>query len=476
MLWLALECPRLALEAFAAPSTRTPLAVMEPRSGRRRIHACNPVAAAAGVRPGMSASTALSLCEGLCLRERDPAAEAERLQALATWAIQFTDHVSLQDRRGLLLEVAGSLRYFGGLVALRERLLAGLEDLGHRCRHAVAPTPGGAWVLARAGGEVAITDPATLQATLGALPPARLELDADTRRALEGMGIRSLAECLRLPRAELARRLGPALPADLDRLLGRRPDPRPPFEPPERFRSHLELPAEVENSRALVFAVRRLLVELGGFLRGRGAGIQGARLILHHRDAGDAVVALELVHPSRDPEHLQAILGERLERHALGAPVTGLTLEAERLVRLEARDRRLFGREGPAEDDTARLVERLRAHLGDDAVDTLRAVADHRPERAWSSVTAAPDRRIEWPAPRPTWLLETPRRLAERDGRPQLDGPLALVAGPERIESGWWDGDDVARDYFRARTPSGATAWVYRDLRSGTWFLQGWFA
>ena len=47
--------------------------------------------------------------------------------------------------------------------------------------------------------------------------------------------------------------------------------------------------------------------------------------------------------------------------------------------------------------------------------------------------------------------------------------PTALncSAGPERIESGWWDGADVARDYYLARDAQGARQWVFRDLRSG---------
>ena len=49
--------------------------------------------------------------------------------------------------------------------------------------------------------------------------------------------------------------------------------------------------------------------------------------------------------------------------------------------------------------------------------------------------------------------------------------------GPERIESGWWDGDDVTRDYFVALNADGARFWVFRE-RSGAsgWFLHGIFA
>jgi protein ImuB len=60
-------------------------------------------------------------------------------------------------------------------------------------------------------------------------------------------------------------------------------------------------------------------------------------------------------------------------------------------------------------------------------------------------------------------------------GQPAWHGILSLLHGPERIESGWWDGGDVRRDYYRASNRRGAMLWVYQDLRSQAWYLQGVF-
>jgi len=59
---------------------------------------------------------------------------------------------------------------------------------------------------------------------------------------------------------------------------------------------------------------------------------------------------------------------------------------------------------------------------------------------------------------------------------PCHDGSLKLTSGPERIESGWWDGGDVARDYYVAEDKSGAQLWVYCDRTSGEWYVHGVFA
>jgi len=92
---------------------------------------------------------------------------------------------------------------------------------------------------------------------------------------------------------------------------------------------------------------------------------------------------------------------------------------------------------------------------------------------AKSPVRNAPVQRTP---PRPLWLLDCARPLDV-----VLEtAPWVLRDGPERIESGWWDGGDCRRDYFVAETPAGEIAWIYRDHRhatdDGEWFMHGLFA
>ena len=74
-------------------------------------------------------------------------------------------------------------------------------------------------------------------------------------------------------------------------------------------------------------------------------------------------------------------------------------------------------------------------------------------------------------AVRPLWLLPAPRSLGSDPAALQLK----LLSGPERIETGWWDGEDVGRDYFVGCNPHGEELWLFRD-RGGEWFVHGVFA
>jgi protein ImuB len=181
-----------------------------------------------------------------------------------------------------------------------------------------------------------------------------------------------------------------------------------------------------------------------------------------------ADIQVRLASPSRDAERLAQLLRERLANARLHQPVEALELEAESFAPLHGSTRGMFGDAAGDAEDWARLLERLRARLGHDAVFGLAAQPDHRPEHAWRRIEPGEwdPREFRAPGPRPTWLLDTPRRLEP--------GEFELIAGPERIESGWWDGDDARRDYFIARLPDGALAWVYRETEE--WRLHGLFA
>ncbi|MGA7539054.1 MAG: hypothetical protein WBW93_09820, partial [Steroidobacteraceae bacterium] len=77
---------------------------------------------------------------------------------------------------------------------------------------------------------------------------------------------------------------------------------------------------------------------------------------------------------------------------------------------------------------------------------------------------------------RPLWLLPKPRQLNERDGLPRRRGPLRLLGAAQRIETGWWDGAEIARDYYTAVDNRGARLWVFREREPPhRWFLHGVF-
>jgi protein ImuB len=380
-----------------------------------------------------------------------PSLPADSLERIAAWACQFTPKVSLEPPRELLMEVQGSLRRFGGSHGLLEKLRAGLAATGFQAVLAAAPAPRAALWLARGGCRV-------LEEV-----PVKAACAAEALEFLHSIGVQTLGELLALPREGLARRCGPALVDDLDRALGALPEGRVFFAPPACFAARCELPAPVSHAEGLLFAARRLLVQLEGLLAARQAGIRGFKLFLEGQ-----CVEIGLASPARDAERFARLLRERLATLVLTRPVESIGLEAGDFVPLAGRTAGMFGDALAEAEDWAQLLERLQVRLGRGAVHGLATYPDHRPELAWRVVEPGEwePREFRHPGPRPLWLLEPPRRLGEEE--------LLLLAGPERIEAGWWDGDDAKRDYFIAQCQGFSLGWVYRE--SGEWYLHGFFA
>lgn len=477
MLWLCIHLSRLPLEVFTRGSEDDhPLVVHCGSAGRPRVVAASPSAAAAGIRHGQALAAARALHDGLRAHSRDQAAERRALEGVAAWCGQFTSMVSLVPPDAVLLEIGASLKLFGGLGSLLSKLEAGLEQLGYQVWLASAPTPLAAEWLARQQSGILLEGFGKLVRTLSQLPVSMPVFDRDMQDRLAGMGLRQVGDVLRLPRDGLVRRFGADMLLRLDRALGRAPDPRLPFAVPPRFSGHLLLPAEVDNTGALLFAVQRLVKELSGMLRARVAGVRAMNLQLVHGPASVTGVQVGMVMPARNEKYLLGLLRARLEAVQLSAPVQELRLLTDTLAFCEMPSRDLFADAAGETEAPEVLVERLRARLGDEAVQGMQVHADHRPEFAWRWSVPGQASIRPIPVRRPFWLLEEPKVLKTCRGRPCVQQVLQLWPGRERIESGWWDGRDIRRDYFVAQDRDGMRYWIFRELpEPRRWFLHGIF-
>ena len=391
-----------------------------------------------------------------------------------------------------------------------------------------------------------LTPPAQLP--LAALAAARPHL-----ATLERLGCRNWGDLRALPRGGLSRRFGSELLAALDRAWGLAPEVYPWLTLPEHFDEPLELPAQVETAPALLFGARRLLARLHAWLQLRQCGVLALRLgwqVDRRRNVPpEGSLLVRTAEPTLDMAHIERLLAENLAQTLLAAPAHTLRLTTLETARLDGASASLLIDEARRGDSLHQLVERLGARLGPERVLCAVTHADHRPERmqAWVPVAENPEFIAEnhhltlgfvkksmkngsarakggaaapgtpaarsGKAPRtanarptvagaasapltsgadvlyPTWLLAAPQRLAVQRNRPLYQGPLTLLAGPQRLESGWWESDATGhaaapaalRDYFLARSAQTGLLWIYRERLppgGGTpgWFLHGLFA
>jgi protein ImuB len=470
-LWMAVYLPHLALDALARTgAARTEPLIVAEHGARPRVHDANRAARRAGIFPGMALADALAVLNAPAVVDHQPEALHAQLQTLATVLIQFSDHVCPEpDQRRILLEIGRSLRLFRGAEALCRQIRDTLRNLGYSPRIGVARTPAAARLLAALPGSARPADRDSLRRTLSPLPLTTLPLPEPTIAALRDVGLNRIGELLRFPSADLALRYGAALPELLARLLGDAPEALPRFQPPDDPFFQVEFDREVTSAGALRFPLKRLLLQMEQVLRARHRAVQGLELRLAHRETV-TVIALERSRPGSRAEEWLELWNIRLSRLALPAPVLGMRLAAARLLPAAGDAAGLFGGSDEALEE-AGLLARMRARLGDGAVLRFTPTLHPLPELA----------QAEWKAdeanPAAPPVATPAQRAAGAALWLQPLQPCAPPVAPEwlgRLEGGWWaDGNDQRRDYALARDHQGRLCWIFRDLRSGEWRLQG---
>lgn len=478
-LWFGLYLPQLSLDIYQRTQCNEslPLVICQGQGRNQFIVAANDAAQQRDIQPGLTLSAAYALCEQLVSKPRLPEKELEQLQQLGEWAIQFSSQVSLTPPQGLLLEIGGSLRLFHGLENLCQAIQLSLEQLGFQFQFAIAPTALAAQQLAEYYPGQQLLTLEKLHQLLPKLPIELLSLEEKQQQKLEKLGIHLLGELLRLPRQGLLQRYGNELILQLEKLQGTLPDPRPRFVPAESFQRQIELPVAVSNTQALLFVGQRLLLELEAFLRSRCAATQNLHWQLWHEEGVSTQFSLQLIEANWQHDYIRDLLQQRLERIQLPSAVTHMALRVEELQRQVNHNQTLF-HTTQASADWQSLAEKLISRLGEEAVHSLSCEDDHRPEQACKTTTPGQGKNMPQAENllRPLWLLEPPKLLQCRQQQPWHQGPLHIIDGSERIEHGWWDGNDVRRDYYLAQTPQGRWLWIFREHRKPyNWYLHGFF-
>jgi protein ImuB len=453
MLWLCICFPRLPFDALSLDDNA--LTVVTFSNGRtRRVLIASEAAQRLKITDGMDFATASTLCADIQGVDRNTQAERKALDRLAAWAYQWSSAVTLQAANPrsstecsmVWLEIAASFKLFGGRDALLKRVEAELKELRYAYRLGVACSLEGAALLARARRRIVAHTPAALRRQIAPLPIRSLALDDSVLYELHQAGIRTVKAFIGLPRDAIARRFGPKVVDYLDRLLGAAADPRPLFQMPKKYRARCELGAEVIDTEALLFPLKRMLQELQGYLRAIDGGVQHFLLHLQHRQTATRI-AIGLSAPERRADLFFAVVRERLERLTLTEPALEIRLQADHFTAPAVRQTAIFAEAQEHPEEFQHVFDKLTARLGANAIHHYELKADYRPEKAW--------------------------RVAESTtSRAPIPPPQSTLTHGERIASGWWDGGDIARDYYFLRAANGAGFWVFRDERN-EWFVHG---
>ena len=498
------------------------------------VEACCSEAARQGVRPGMPLVEAQSLVRGLKVTAYKPEVDRATLVQWAEACERFSPRVALEDGEppeSLHLDISNLEHLWGSELKLVGQVKSFFTRRGYVVKLAVGETVGAAWAAAHfaisdfgfrisdSGSQSANHNP---QSEIS-LPVQSLRIDEEMALVLRELGIETVGQLMALPRDSLAARFGDGLLRRLDQLT--RPE-REVIEP-RRALAALEASHALEEpttDRSWILRVLKQLVDrLARQLAARDQGAVFLVCSLHGTNLPPASFRVGLLQPSASPRQLLELIELHLESVQLTGEVNRVELRAAVVGRLGERQGELFAGRWPTDaHQLAVLVNRLSSRLGYERVLRAESRASPIPERAvrWVAAVGRKDKErarrgdketrrggdkerrrpshspglpvslspgLCPPAlPRPLLLYPTPQEMevvcVVPDGPPQVvwiekrRERIVECTGPERIETLWWRGPTVRRDYYRVATESGSHLWIFRRLTDDEWFLHGIFA
>ncbi|WP_317932098.1 DNA polymerase Y family protein [Halioxenophilus sp. WMMB6] len=462
---------------------------------------------------------------------RDVSREWVALQQLAGDCYDFTPHVSLHNapelgssnqprnrQAGLLLEISGSLKLFKGLENLCQQLLSRLA--GRHCfvQPGLGLSPESAWLLANT--RQSINSQYSSQdyvAQLAAIELNKLDRFDDSFSQLQQMGLSTLGEVLAMPMVELGRRFGEAFIGYLYALLGQQNHALMRRPEAAEFRRRVQLNFPVTNLQQLQPVVSTLLQQLADFLRREQQQCEAIEWLLLSATGQRQAIPIVCQPVHGDWQLLQQLTQIHFEHLALAFEVDSVELYLSQHSPFTHETGDLFAADPELALDRAEvqrrwqlLLTRLHNRLGNNSTLELQQLPEHWPEQLnhWQASqiqsqsnarNGAPAQVAEAPAhyhltatepghtgaalaPRPSWLIDPPVALSERNHRLFWHGPLTLLLGPERLQGRWWlaspadaSGQAQCRDYFIAEQDDYRRLWIFHDHQAKGWFLQGVF-
>jgi protein ImuB len=498
-LWLALRLPSLPAMALGVVNLDAsyPAAVVE----KQGVIYANKAARAAGVVRGMDVTTAtlLSNCE---IQQRDHAAESALMDQLSEHLYQFTPYIESYrcepiSQGGLLLELSSCLCLFENLQKLSAQIFAFMQDNLYEYVHGLAHTPQGAWLLSFASYEIKGNEDKPL--FIERLKQLPITLLHDYPAAVDGlhkMGFVVLADLVRQIEAKslgsITKRFGHEFTDALSAIFALDHQfqqaslfQKPPelYKPVEYFAETLQFDYPLRQLDQLHRPVEILLQQLSDYLRKRQQQTQLIEWTLADIYHNRAPLLVRSDNPQTHWQLLFDLTLIQLEQHQLPFEVDTLELRCINTSPLQSANDVLDFNQTRKSDrrtrDFAITAAKLKARLGDAALYKLSYHDSYLPEMSNCPISLAeiPNQHLP-PAHtkglRPTWLLLEPVEMERRGENLYWRGQVELLVGPERIQNNWWN-KPVARDYFLAQRSDHLRLWVYRDLHSQQWYVQGIF-
>lgn len=461
-----------------------------------RLSAVDHKAASLGLAIGQPLANARAMVPELEVVMADPQADRDLHLRIAEWCDRFTPLVALDFPDGLFLDITGVAHLFGGERNMLSRICSTLRAGHFSVQASITGTAAAARALARyRDGTVVAAD--EQEKVLKPLPVEALNLDAVTTHALRRAGLKTIGQVAARKRSELVARLGSAMLAVLDEILGSIVRPITPLRPLPDYWQEQNFAEPITTEEIIQATLNSLATGLTKMLEQHGEGARQIEAVFFRADGAVRRIAIEMGTPTRDPAVVSRLFREKLA--ALSDPLDpGFGFDLVRLCasRIEKMETGVAACSDTLQNEKEMdfLIDRLAARFGSHRTLMFQPHDTHIPEEAWVAVPAqhVQHSKVSWrkirkaeEAPRRPLRLFTKTEFADFVAASKFTWRKTHRVtrrreGPERIAMEWWQHEkpQAVRDYYRIEDEAGRRYWVFCDYSTmpPKWFLHGVFA
>lgn len=481
MSWLYIRVPNFALAAISARfPEREAVVILE----RHQVKQANQIAIDTGISPGMPQHMIFALCDKVHLAERDPQAEDDLLNRIATCNYHYTPHIYIDaEIGGIVTNLRGCLNLFHGLANLHAKLHKELQAIYHHFHYGFAWSPLAARLCSfsdRPISEQAHRD--QQRQWVASSDISKLPLSDELCTALQASGISRVEQLQNIPKDSLGRRFGRPLLQVLEQLDNGDTCSLPSFTSRQAFSEGVFFNGEVTDKNQLSAFLAPLLSELYTYLREHQLSCQGVnwRIVFSNKHRDNIALNLPAQAPLQSALELSQLA---LERYQIPSrlhteSIDALLLTSQKFMPLSKTANELFpeiAQTSQQESALAHFLNKLQVQLEHPHYYFFQPGNSHLPEQYWKQNALLENTKTPLVSRQaPSWLLEPPQAIFSLKNTPQWHGQLKLLQGPERIDYQWWQ-QRQQRDYYIACNPRGQLCWIYYELIQQRWFLHGLF-
>ncbi|MDT0628130.1 DNA polymerase Y family protein [Alteromonas sp. W364] len=428
----------------------------------------NRAAAKLGIKHGMGLASASLLCAELAVSEYKLELAKQTLESLANELYLLTSDIVIDEPHGLYLRAQNMLRLYGSLEHYWQAIKRSLAQHSFDVYYASAYSVNVAKLIAKHRRRFMSDNKTSIAQELKQCTLSMSDIDRKDIEKLQRVGVKTIDDLLSHPLSELATRVSKLSLHLIAELRGEAPAKLRFYQPPEHYQQYLELLYDIELVDKLLPVLERCLQTLESYLLVRNALALSLTICLHQREHEPIEQVINSAQPLYKSAHWLDIIALRFESLSLSSAVYGITLSCRKIEKADLCDSDFFTQKS-THIAAMTLLSRLQAKLGEEQVSLLHYSDDYRPE-CNSRYHQQQDNRKRIKATkiyldRPGFLLKEPR---------PLQGKAQIIDGPERIVSGWWDKQEIQRDYFLAQSQQGQQLWIFRTPKD-EWFIHGYF-